>query len=288
MNPPETMKHGRMTDPFYFEYIRRDASYNMMVNHYHPFYEIYYLLSGERMYFIKDTSYRIQSGDLVFIPKNDVHKTRDAKQPAHERMIIHFDDRFIHSMAAPQAKFLLSPFHHSTPVLRLPEKERALIHAHMQRTLDELAVKSTGYELYLASVVTDLLLIASRTLEQQQPVEVSHAAPMHKKISEVIRFLNVSFAEPLHLQMIADKFFISPYYLSRMFKEMTGFTLIDYLNLTRIREAQRLLRETDRKITDIASMVGFENFSHFGKTFKKMTRTSARDYRQQQKAAPRS
>ncbi|WP_424767223.1 AraC family transcriptional regulator [Paenibacillus sp. sgz302251] len=52
---------------------------------------------------------------------------------------------------------------------------------------------------------------------------------MHAKISEVVRHIKAHFAEPLRLDAIAEHFFISPFYLSRMFKEITGFTFSDYI-----------------------------------------------------------
>ena len=77
---------------------------------------------------------------------------------------------------------------------------------------------------------------------------------------------------------LAETFYISPFYLSRIFKEITGFTIINYLNLTRIREA-RLLTDTDLKIVDIAESIGFESLTHFDRTFKKIMKLTASKYR---------
>ena len=81
------------------------------------------------------------------------------------------------------------------------------------------------------------------------------------------------------LRQLAETFYISPFYLSRIFKEITGFTIINYLNLTRIREAWRLLTDTDLKIVDIAESIGFESLTHFDRTFKKIMKLTASKYR---------
>lgn len=78
---------------------------------------------------------------------------------------------------------------------------------------------------------------------------------------------------------IAEHFYISPHYLSRVFKEVTGLPLTEFVNMTRIREAQRLLRQTDAKIIDIAEQVGYGNLSHFGRVFKQQTGLSPLQYR---------
>lgn len=274
------LEYGKMTDPLYVQYIRRKSHFDMKSDHFHSFYEIYYLISGQRLYFIKDTAYPIQAGDLVFIGKDELHKTLHLSEPFHERIVFHFDDFFIQSLAGGQSSILLNLFQQSSRVLRLPMEEHTHVFAHIRRIMEELQHKPIGYVLYLTQAIIDILLVSSRYLQKNEPVSISNASSIHKTIAEIVRYLNIHYAESINLSTISKQFFISPNYLSRRFKETTGFSFIDYLNLTRIREAQKLLRETDMKITDIAAKAGFGNFSHFGKTFKKITGISARSYRQ--------
>ena len=83
------------------------------------------------------------------------------------------------------------------------------------------------------------------------------------------------------LQTISERFYISPYYFSRTFKQITGFTFIEYLNGVRIKEAQKLLRKTNLSIGKIAESVGYQNNTHFGRLFKKATGISPLAYRKQ-------
>ncbi|CAM4010304.1 AraC family transcriptional regulator [Paenibacillus alkaliterrae] len=274
----ETFSYGS-TSELYIEYMKRSEPYTMEEDHYHDYNEIYYMLSGSRIYFIRDRSYSVEQGDLVFINKHELHKTMQAGEAAHERVIIHFHDAYIGSLSAKHKDFLLSSFQQQSHIIRLPRQEQLAAEQVMRRTLAEISQMPSGYELYPNHAITELLLISARYLQQNKPAPLHNSTPMHVKISEVIRYINAHFAEPLRLDALAGHFFISPYYLSRMFKETTGFTLSDYIILTRIKEAQRLLRESEMSITDIAAAVGFDNFSHFGKTFKKTIRVSPRDYR---------
>ena len=74
-------------------------------------------------------------------------------------------------------------------------------------------------------------------------------------------------------------FYISPSYLSREFKRVTHFNLTNYIQMTRIKNAQYRLSATDNKITDIASDCGFTSFSQFNRIFNKVTGKSPREYR---------
>ena len=72
--------YDEIDSSFSIEKLKVKGAYNMSYRHYHDAYEIYYLLHGERDYFIKDRTYTITKGDLVFININDLHKTVDTKK----------------------------------------------------------------------------------------------------------------------------------------------------------------------------------------------------------------
>ena len=68
---------------------------------------------------------------------------------------------------------------------------------------------------------------------------------------------------------------------SQLLKKHTGDTPITYLNRTRLREAQRLLRESQKSITEIALAVGFNSSQYFATVFKEFTDMDARSFRTQ-------
>ncbi|MFD1953575.1 helix-turn-helix domain-containing protein [Paenibacillus thailandensis] len=276
----ESFRFGTV-DRLFVEYVKRSAPYTMGADHFHPYYEIYYMLSGSRIYFVGDRSYPVEQGDLVFIKPNVLHQTMHAGDPEHERLVVHFGDAFLNGFSSLHRALLLSPFEQASKVIRLPRQEQLPVDRQLRRLADELRHKPAGYELVPAAAVTDLLLTAARYLQEHDPVPIHHDTPLHAKISEIVRHIDAHFAEPLTLRELSDRFYISPHYLSRKFKEITGFAYTDYLVLTRIKEAQRLLRETDKSITEVAADVGFDNFSHFGKTFKRIAKVPPRDYRKQ-------
>src|SRR5690606_23494488 len=69
---------------------RHDQKMDMESSHFHDRYEIYYLLSGERFYFIDHAMHLVQAGDLVFIDRYALHQTRDTGISHHERILIEF------------------------------------------------------------------------------------------------------------------------------------------------------------------------------------------------------
>jgi len=94
---------------------------------------------------------------------------------------------------------------------------------------------------------------------------------MHDRISEIVRYINQHYMEEISLPRLAEKFYVSLYYLSRFFKEATGFTFVEYVNSVRIAEAKKLLEQSSMKVNSIAKRVGFGSVTHFGRVFKSVT-----------------
>lgn len=92
-------------------------------------------------------------------------------------------------------------------------------------------------------------------------------------------YLNDHYREDITLDDLAEKFYISRSYLTRIFKETTGITVVQYLTVVRIRQAARLLRETDSPITEIADLCGFGNVTYFEKVFNRIRGMTPRQYR---------
>lgn len=277
---PINVSYGTPTDPFHMEFKRRTGYFSMGRYHFHQQYEIYYLVSGERKYFIKDQMYTIRQVDLILIDSNDVHKTFDTDVPGHERIVAYYGPHFFDRYFPEDSIWMLEPFK-GYPVLHLSAKERQLVEAMFSSLLDEITNRPPGYELRLRHLAVDLLLYIYRFAKARNslPCEVSSGSVVKQKMTEISRYISRHYEQDLTLEAVSKRFYISPSYLSRVFKEVTGFNFTDYVSMIRIREAQRLLRETDLKILDISVQVGFNNFSHFGKVFKRVVSISPRDYR---------
>ncbi|MGG1639002.1 helix-turn-helix domain-containing protein [Paenibacillus sp. NRS-1760] len=107
-----------------------------------------------------------------------------------------------------------------------------------------------------------------------------HSSLEGKEIMEAVRlYLERHYAEPIHLQQIAERFFIHPNYFSKRFKEKYGESFVDYLNGVRMKEAAALLLETDLKVREVSERVGFEDAAYFGSVFRKRYGETPKQYR---------
>jgi AraC-like DNA-binding protein len=90
-----------------------------------------------------------------------------------------------------------------------------------------------------------------------------------KMVKDAMKYMKNHLREPLSLEQIAEKVGYSKYHFCRCFKEITGSTVITYLNYLKMNYAYSQLKNTDENITDIAAECGFSDISYFTKTFKK-------------------
>jgi YesN/AraC family two-component response regulator len=249
---------------------RKALRHHMPASHFHSTYEIYYLMAGKREFFIQDRTITIHEGDVVIIAPNILHRTTNAEQPMHERFIINMHECLFSSDGA-----------HKEALRPLLEKDYLVLSGSLRNRLSldmlartiiqEMKERGGGFELLARSLAVQLLIACCRHYQQHEEELPLSPSPMHDRISEIVRHINDHYQEELSLALMADKFYISPYYLSRSFKEATGFAFVEYVNSVRIKEAKKLLELSSLKVHAIAKKVGFGSVTHFGRVFKEVT-----------------
>lgn len=127
---------------------------------------------------------------------------------------------------------------------------------------------------------------ASKSLRAQNYPGIMFFENMKKKDSKddtlerVIIFIKEHYNGHITLETVAEKFFLNPSYLSRVFKTEFGENFIDYVTKIRIDAAIKLFQNSNLKTYDIAEMVGYENCNYFSKLFKKQIGCTPTEYRE--------
>lgn len=98
-------------------------------------------------------------------------------------------------------------------------------------------------------------------------------------IKNAMKYIDEHYSEKLTLSEVADKIYVSQWHLSKLLNRQVGRSFTDVLNNRRIGEAKKLLEDSSLRIGDVSEMVGFLDFAHFSRVFKKMEGISANEYR---------
>lgn len=98
-------------------------------------------------------------------------------------------------------------------------------------------------------------------------------------VKEVQEYIHANFNKEISLMDISEKFYINPYYFSKLFKKKTGETYQNYLTKVRITRAKKLLEETDLKLYEICEMIGYLDVNYFSQVFEKKEGIKPSNYR---------
>lgn len=262
--------------------IIRNYEYSMPYKHTHDEYEIYYLIRGERSYFIENRIYHIRAGNLVFINRNTIHMTSQFGDNYHERIVIEMKDEPLSSILACTGELVLSDFFADNQgVIELTPEDQTYVLSLLDGIGREINIHDPGYKLMTMNKLIRLLFFSLRYLKCNEPTASLSTTATHQKVSEVASYISAHCAEAGSLDQVAGRFFMSKSYLSRVFKEYTGYTVNEFINVNRIQQARKLLAESDMNITEIAESLGYDSITYFEKIFRKHTETSPLKYRKQ-------
>ena len=259
----------------------RDYEYTMPTQHLHDEYEIYYLVEGERFYFIGSHTYHIKKGNLVFVNRNEIHKTGMASSSYHDRILIEFSEEPFATFFSQFGDLDIREFFQAHEgVLEIEPREQPFVENLLIEIQSEIHHKLPGYRLSVMSKLAALLIYAGRYSSRHQAVpSKSSSVSRHQKVDLVADYIMDHCCENLSLETLASHFYVNKCYLSRIFKEVTSFTVNEYINFHRINKAQKLLTQTSMSITEIAAECGYESLTYFEKVFRNFREISPLKYR---------
>lgn len=271
---PEISNH----QDFYIDRIRRVEGYSMSGPHLHEQYEIYYEIDGTRRYFIGDGAYLVNAGDLVLVDKNQVHRTSAVNSDGNSRIVCNFGEKFLEEIqrAFPSADFT-GLFQGEVKVFKLSVKDQAQVYGTLNQLVESFREDSPIATVYCKLQLAGLLIFLRELWEQKLAAESKKVT--NAMVDSIQSYIAQHYAEPLTLKGLAAQFYISPYYLSRLFKKTVNLSLIEYINGVRIKAAQHLLEEGDVSIAYVAEKTGFSTTAHFRRVFKEATGLNPQKYR---------
>ena len=129
--------------------------------------------------------------------------------------------------------------------------------------------------------IEDIAVWLSEVLEKYTAVLTDLGTTRHADmLSTVKNYMLTNYMHKLTLEDVAELVFITPTYLSKIFKKEVGMPFIQYLNTIRVEQSKYLLLYTDKPITEIYSLTGFEDQSYFTKVFRSIVGISPGRFRE--------
>lgn len=271
-------------DDFFIEEKHDTSGYSMPTFHMHKKYELYFQKTGNRKYFIEDSSYIIHAGDLVIIDKDEIHKTVSLNTEPYTRIVINFNAEYLEKLDTLFGSFNpLDFFTCGVKVVSFLGNDLAKLLGYFETLLELETHSSRSSKIMRRLVLAELLIFIRRNVNIRQTSSSNNRLVSSSLINKISLYISQNYRQELTLSKIAEMHYITPTYLCRLFKKTTSLTLTEYINSVRIKAAKTLLESSTMKITEITSECGFGSSSQFARSFKKSTGFSPQEYRRKYK-----
>ena len=273
-------------DPFFyfFDYDSRSADLNMQFQHFHTFYELCIFLCPSAVHFVEGVPYDVQALDIVGISPNRLHKTQYPEGRSCKRIIIQFSLPAHVTGLSNEYEQLVKIFDRDVPIFRFGSELQKRLFGKLN-DIYQLAPKTDPMRnLILHQKFIEFLILMFLNQEGNIYSSQAEMSSSESKVYSVARHIHAHYQEDLSLEGLSQQFGISTSYLSHRFKDVTGFSVTDYIQMTRIRNAQALLINTKIPITEISEPCGFNCFSQFNRVFRKHIGMSPSTFRKQYQA----
>lgn len=248
----------------YVSEIRPDASAHPRVMHAHAdAVELILICSGSSEYLIHDKKVVIKAGDLLVYNAGVVHD--EVSGPDMEVGSYCVGVGGLHMPGLRKNALISDEKGYVFPTGRYFEDMKELF-VMMFRNL---AAGEPHAELFCSSLMHALLVSVLTVTEGVGETRENPADEPHILGSRIKDYIDRHYMEPITLQSMGEALRISPYYLSHVFKQMSGYSPVQYLLRRRIGEAQTLLITTELSVARIAEMVGYDSQSYFNLQFTK-------------------
>lgn len=261
---------------FAIKYDRTTSGYP----HSHDYIELLYIYSGEGNYMIDGTTYEVKAGNLLLINPGVEH-ANIVTSTEHPLTILALG--FCDVQFTGMAPNYIS-FEGQTPVLTADAELQNHITTIFFHMLAEKEQQFPGKYDMMRLYLSQILLYIIRAYKEPQTAAASKPAfTSHRKnhvVKTIMDYMENHYAEKISLDAIASNMYLSPIYISKIFKEETKEAPIQYLIKIRLHKATQLMKtHPEYSIKKIAEMVGYDDAYHFSKIFKKHMSVTPKEYR---------
>ena len=254
-------------------------------DHLHDWHEIIYVHGGAGSFFINQSFYEMQAGDLYLIPGNTIHKTLPHPDAPITSSVVFFSGQYVQASAIGIDSFSFLQCFDTARTnrsyrLELLPAERARLEGIFDDMQAEIAAKHPGFRQAILLMLQTILLHMNRKINPG--VKPAHNDSRPVGVQNALNEIDSRLADVISLTSLASRASVSPSYFSRMFKQYTGLGVTEYIIAKRIMRAKELLAESDRTVAEIAASCGFESLPHFYRMFKKFAGGTPAHYKRTQ------
>lgn len=272
--------------------LRKDRAYLMehvqdsIDIHTHDYYEMVYIEDGSIYHYFQDKKFKVHKGDYFIINISDRHGYESIEGVDCHLYNFLFYPEFIDSSMKQCKNFsafienYLIKFDQSilkyNPTTYIFRDDDGEILKILEKLNSEEEEKTYGYTEIMRCNLIEILIKTMRKIVNEETVSVKDSPTQF-----LIKYIEDNYSSKVSLSELSKELNYSLPYISLKFKEETGFLFTEYLQKYRVEQAVRILANTDKKVSEIAQLVGYEDTKFFVEIFKKYMHITPQKFRKQ-------
>ncbi|HCA09676.1 helix-turn-helix domain-containing protein [Chryseobacterium sp.] len=257
--------------------------------HNHNFYELIVIESGKGTHHLNGVTFTYKKGDVFLLRPSDAHEFSIKSKTRF--IYIKFTEQHIWKSLQTDKKRELSK------IVQMLMEDRSFVYEsaiknkadreHLLQLARILLHEFTDKNLYNKETCVDLFsammtILIRNTMNSGGLEQITQGLNQTEKI---LYYINVNAMNPdkMKLEHLAKEFMLSPNYISIYIKKQTGFSVQQHVMQHKIKAAEKLLKQSNYNINEIADQLGFNDASHFNKIFKSYKKRSPSSFRKNEK-----
>ncbi len=263
----------------------REVGATLPFLHYDKDLIIEYYRKGEASIRIEGNLYDIKEGDVVILNPDEMHVSERKDNCYMEKIVLHINDGLLGQFFADRSIFF-------EKISKKTKGKGNLIAAEVvknfeiDKRIDSCLNLAKAYSeennVLLCCKTIELLSIFTGIIQNTEEINVNTASS-NNIVNKIIDYISRHYTEELSLDIIANRFHFSKYYISHLFKEYVGISPIDYLTVRRLYVVNNLIR-SGASVKEASTMVGFSNYSNFFRLYKKYFKITPAHFKEQLKS----
>ncbi len=250
-----------------------DKPFSMPQLHEHEYFELYFLIDGEKRFITQTAIYNVPKGSMVITKPRSLHLFEGGP---FKRVLISIEP----SSLSPHQITFLNNLVEETPIYTFPNKIMTQITKLLSSMLKESEKLTQGSELNNRLTFDYLIyLISKYKIPCQEEGNRKEKEIMHPIVLKTVDYINQNYTKKILITDLCDTFHVSKTWLCKKFSESMHTSITNYQILLRINKAKKMLSNTHISLESISNELGFSSTKYFGLAFKKVTGISPIAYR---------
>lgn len=264
----EAMKKGYLNSEFRLFHLT-DQETHEVEYHYHDFDKITIFIKGQVSYMIEGKSYELSPYDIVLVKHNDIHRLSVDNSFVYERIIVYISPGFMNAYKTDSYDlsycFQKAEKEHSN-VLRIPSLEKSSLFASIIRLEKSFSDENYAAELYRQVLFLEFMIHLNRAAIKNR-LEFIDTDNQNSRMVPILQYINENLSRDLNIDTLAERFYISKYYMMRQFKQETGYTMGGYIARKRLLLAKELIL-SGIPLKEACFSCGYRNYSTFQRAYR--------------------